>query len=120
MGGTQNKTQAIVIMSKTKSVSDTILPWLRANGMNLAALTSQDTRALQAATQIMALYNSCDSNAEHRCIAAFGQMVTCMQPQTRYLAFHAIAHVGDWGFRQRMWEMAELPDLGAFPRCKNE
>lgn len=105
---------------KTKSVSETILPWLKANGMSLGALTGQDTLAIKAAVQTVHLYNSCDHDAEKNALVAFGLLIRCMQPGTRYLAYHAIAHVGDWGFRPVLWAKAGLEPIGNIPRCKNE
>jgi hypothetical protein len=50
---------------------------------------------------------------------AFAQCVRCMQPQSRYLAFHAIAHVMDWSDRSRLWQLANLEPVRG-PRCKFE
>ncbi len=99
---------------------ETVTGWLKANGMNTAALTSQDTRALKASTAAAHLYSTCDERCERRAAIAFGQTVQCMQSHTRHLAFHAIAKVSDWGFRAKLWEAAGLEPLQTPGRCKNE
>ncbi len=90
--------------------SQTIYPWLKANlgKACLAPLTSVDTAALEAATQIAAVACHTDAPEVSR---AFGLLVRLMQPATRPLAFHAIAHVRDWSDRWVMWEDAGLGDL---------
>lgn len=97
---------------KAEPPCKTLLPWLRANlGKRcLAPLTGTDARALAAAVQIAELWTVAD---ERRPVAAaFGLVVgSSMQASTQYLAYHAIAHVGDWSFRRELWEMAGLPPI---------
>jgi hypothetical protein len=53
-----------------------------------------------------------------RSAVAFREVVLQMQPELRYTAFHAIAHVGDWCHRAELWTEASLPDLHGIPACK--
>lgn len=96
----------------------TVLPWLKANlGKRcLAPLTGTDARALSAAVQIAELWTVADM----RVVVAqsFGLVVrSSMQESTRYLAYHAIAHVGDWSFRAELWQMAGLEPIERLPVC---
>lgn len=103
---------------KNKPVSETVLPWLRANlGKHcLGALTGSDLKALRAAVHIIELY----AYDEHpSLLVAFAHVVRRMQPSTRSLAYHAIAHVLDWGDRSRIWVAADLPEF-APERCAFE
>jgi hypothetical protein len=103
---------------KEKPVAVTLFPWLRENlGKScLAALTSTDRRALEAAVQIIALLGY-DRNPG--LVMAFGACVLEMQPSTREFAFHAIAHVLDWNDRGRIWSLAGLPECNP-GRCQHE
>lgn len=92
--------------------------WLKANlgATCLAPLTGTDHKALAAAVQIIELY----SYHEHSSVLeAFAAIVRCMQQSTWHLAYHAIAHVMDWGDRSRVWDKAGLPIINA-GRCKHE
>jgi hypothetical protein len=100
-----------------KPPAQTILRWLRDNGLKLGALTSHDTRALLAAAQIAELWISADYGNRPKCASAFRSVVEQMQESTRILAFHAIAHVGDWCHRWQLWKEAELPAVNG-PECK--
>lgn len=103
-------------MSKTYQCdAQRILAWLRSNGMSLGILTGHDTRALRAATQIVDVWLNSRS---HRVAGAFGTIVAQMQPKCRYLAYHAIAMVGNWSDRQELWDQAGLgQDTTSFPEC---
>ena len=87
-------------MNKPPSV--TVLKWLRDNGHNLGALTSQDTRALLASVQLVPLWYQ----GKTEIAAAWGTIVREMQPQCRQYSFHAVAHVYDWGHRAQLWREA--------------
>lgn len=105
---------------KQKQVCETVFPWLRANlgKHSLGCLTGTDTRALRAAIQVIELY----AYDPIRAVAqAFGVIVSRMQPETQWLAFHSIAHVLDWSDREKVWTLAglDLPRLDT-PRCLNE
>lgn len=110
-------------MKKPEPPSKTVFPWLRANlGKNcLAPLTGTDARALRAAVEIIDLY-SVDRDLD--VIKAFGIIVLRMQPHCRQFAFHAIAHVLDWGDRRSIWIDSGLAgeNLDQFPktRCQFE
>ena len=102
-----------------KTYSTTLFPWLRANLQPgcLGALTSTDAAALRAAVEIVDLYSSCRSADVAK---AYGLIVSRMQPQTQYLAFHAVAHVMDWSTRGELWIAAGLNPNLKYPRCKWE
>jgi hypothetical protein len=108
-------------MSTTKTPGAEIGSWLRANGLNLGALTGQDWPALRAAAEILACYARSDSAAEPHLLAAFKGAVMAMQPSTRRFAFHAIAHAMDWHARAVIWQRAGLPPFTEHPgRCAHE
>lgn len=105
-------------MARPQPPSVTVFPWLKANlgPRCLAPLTGTDWRALRASVEIVELY------LEHRSAKvthAFGLVVSTMQAHCRYLAFHAIAHVLDWGDRAKIWQLAGLDfqDLKGIPEC---
>ncbi len=95
-----------------KSVSQTVLPWLKSNlGKRcIAPLTGTDARALFAAVHAIDLYAYAPSE---ELLTAFAILVRNMQPHTRELAFHSIAHILDWSDRDRIWNAA---GLDGFPR----
>ena len=94
-----------------KQPCETIYAWLRENlGSGcLAPLTGTDARALLAAVQIVELYSV---DRDLATAEAFALVVLRMQKRTEYLAYHAIAHVLDWGDREALWTLAGL-DLNA-------
>lgn len=96
-------------MSK-KTVSQTILPWLRDNlgDRCTAPLTGTDVRALLAAVQIIDLYSVHNDSGV---LEAFGLVVNCMQPSTQELAYHSIAHVMNWWDRERIWKELGLAEF---------
>ena len=51
---------------------------------------------------------------------AFRSCVIQMQDSTKFMAFHAIAHCGDWCHRWELWRDADLPGqvLAGAPECK--
>lgn len=93
-----------------KPVSQTILPWLKANlGKRWqAALTSTDLSALMAAAHCAELWVR---TGTREVAAAFGQVASVMQPGLRYLAYHTVAHIGEWRDRAFLWEAAGLTAL---------
>lgn len=107
--------------AKTKTAGQQVLTWLHDNlGRDaLAPLTGTDTRALRAAVEIIELYSY---DRHSFVLAAFRLVVERMQPHTRWLAYHAIAMVMDWGDRREIWDAAGLdftPVIGK-PRCQAE
>lgn len=107
-------------MTTNKPPSQTIARWLRENGFSLGGLTGQDWPALKSAVHIVELWCASDSDGRRCAAVAFGAVVRAMQPQLRFLAFHAIAHVGDWGHRAELWAQAGLEPLERVPSCKYE
>lgn len=103
-----------------KPVSATIARWLRENGHRLGGLTGQDWPALKSAVHIVELWCASDDSGRRHAAKAFGCVVLAMQPQLRYLAYHAIAHVGDWSHRQELWFDAGLEPLDPPYRSLNE
>lgn len=85
-----------------------ILKWLQANlGKGcLACLTSTDTYALVTATNLSNLISY--DGAPQELFDAYRAIVNQMQPQSRYLAFHAIACELDWSHRGMIWDCANL------------
>lgn len=93
-------------MSAPKPCCKSVYPWLRSNlGNILGALTHTDCYALNAAVHLAELWGNTRSDDVAK---AFGLTVSEMQPNTRYFAFHAIAHVLDWGHRSELWLQAGL------------
>ncbi len=105
-----------------KPPSVTVFDWLRKNlgKRALGVLTDTDTRALRAAVQIVECYCYSDSLHRPRLAQAFGAVVTTMQPQSRRLAYHAIAHVWDWSYRSDLWVAAQLLSPEGVGRCAFE
>lgn len=106
-------------MSRTpQPVTKTVFPWLKDNlGKCLGGLTGQDYPALKTAVQAVELWVSCDSQGKRHAAVAFQHAVLAMQPQLRYLAFHAIAHVADWPHREQLWTESGLVPLDNIPVC---
>jgi hypothetical protein len=80
-------------------------------------LTGADIRALRAAVEIVDLYSYVQNPDV---VKAFGLVVMQMQKHTRFMAFHAVAHVMDWGHRVKLWREAGLKFedyLNGAPEC---
>jgi hypothetical protein len=105
---------------KNQTSSQRILKWLRDNGIPLGALTSHDTAALLAAAEIANLWVRSDYGTRKKSAEAFALVVNQMQDTTMFMAYHAIAMVGDWGHRPELWVAARLPAdcLLRAPTCK--
>lgn len=102
-----------------KPKCQTVLPWLKANlgPRCLNGLTSTDFAALQAAVQIAELwvFTGCETLPP-----AFGAVVRQMQEKERELAFHSVAHCGEWEDRWVMWNGAGLDVPENLRRCAYE
>jgi hypothetical protein len=98
--------------------SVTVFPWLKSNLGNraLAPLTGTDTRALRAAVELIELY-AYDSGVD--VLEAFRLTVQRMQPHTRQLAYHAIAHIMNWEDRATIWTHCHLEPV-VTTRCQFE
>lgn len=108
-------------MRAVQPVTKTVFPWLKANlGKCLGGLTGQDYPALKTAVQAVELWISADNIGRRHAASAFGSAVRAMQPNLRYLAFHSIAHVGDWEMRHQLWQEAGLETIPALPLCEHE
>lgn len=106
-------------MKQPKPAAATIYPWLRANlgPRSLAPLTGQDSRALQAAVQIIELYSY---DRDDTVLQAFALVVGRMQESTQELAYHAIAHILNWSDRIAIWHTAGLPPFENPRTCSFE
>lgn len=106
---------------KNDPYSKTVFRWLKANlgPKCLAPCTGQDMPAIRAAVHLAELWCASDDEGRAAAADAFRSVVTAMQPSTRYLAFHCIAHAGDWGHRFELWRAANLPAewLSGAPDC---
>lgn len=101
-----------------KPYCQTLRTWLKSNlGKDcLGPLTGTDYRALNCAVHLIDLWSQCrDYGSE--VLQAYGIVVLQMQPTTRGLAYHAIAHVLDWPDRETVWNAAGLADVQR-PRSK--
>ena len=96
-----------------------LLKWLKLNGLSIGALTGTDSRALAAAVHILELYYVSSSD-EAATLEAFRIVVMKMQPSTRQLAYHAIAHLAEWHNRAEIWVRAGLPVLERVSGCEGE
>lgn len=97
-------------MPRPTPVCHAVPKWLTRNlGRGaLAPLTGTDWKALDAAVHIIELYSYA---GDRYLLEAFRLVVHAMQPSTRELAYHAIAHVLDWSDREVIWALAGLPAL---------
>lgn len=97
-----------------------IFAWLRANlgPRSLGGLTSQDAQALLASVTITPLISW--SGADPKLFEAYKAIVEQMQPNQRWLAFHAVAIELDWSHRAMIWGQAGILDWlpGSFQECK--
>lgn len=96
-----------------------ILRWLKSNlgARSLGVLTSTDVQALVTSVNLSNLISY--ASAPQELFDAYRAIVMQMQPQARYLAFHAIACELDWGHRAMIWTTAGLGDITT-TRCEAE
>lgn len=92
------------------------LAWLRARckeghrECDLAPLTGQDRRALEAIAHCWELYSLSDEDGRAAALVAIRALLDAMQPTTRHLAREMIAQTFDWDSHERLWPMvAEAP-----------
>jgi len=85
-----------------------IFKWLKANcgPLCLGGLTRTDTYALVTSVGLSNLIGY--ESAPSELFAAYGAIVSQMQPHNRWLAFHAVAMELDWGHRFMVWKLAGL------------
>ena len=97
-----------------------ILPWLKGNGILVGGLTSHDVAALCAATAIAELWIRGDTGHRRLSATAFFSVVSQMQPEVQYMAFHAIAMVSDWCYRMELWSQSGLSRIALdhVPECQ--
>ncbi len=71
---------------------------------SLAALTGQDTRALNAIVACLELYACSDDTGSVNAIEAIRLLLPTMQLSTRWIVKELIPFVLDWGDRDRVWD----------------
>lgn len=100
--------------------SKEIYSWLRGNlgPRCLGVLTSQDAVALVTSVNLSNLISY--PSAPPELFTAYGAIVAQMQPQARYLAYHAIACELDWHNRSMIWQKAGLEMEIPESRCVHE
>lgn len=97
-----------------------IFSWLKANlgPRCLGVLTSNDVAALVASVNLSNLISY--ESAPDDLFFAYRCIVEAMQPQSRFLAYHAIACELDWSHRRMIWERAGLAGQIPTSRCVHE
>ena len=81
--------------------------WLKANGVNLAPLTGQDRRALEAIALTWELYAGADDVGRLAAITAVRALLAAMQPHCRELTRKLIARALDWPDVERLWPLVQ-------------
>ena len=71
----------------------------------LASLTGQDTRALDAIAAAWELYAISDEDGQAAALNAVRDLLTAMQPSTRWIARELIPFALDWSDRERLWPL---------------
>ena len=97
-----------------------ILRWLQANlgGRCTAPLTSADCYALVTSVNLCNLISH--PGAPPELFDAYRAIVRQMQPETRGLAYHAIACELDWSHRDMIWELSQLAEDKPKYKCAFE
>lgn len=95
-------------MSAHPKVCQTAVKWLSTKKLNLAPLTGQDWRALQAFVHLVELYSVSDGVGATCALVGMKAAVQAMQPHLWHLAWESIAHVMDWHDRDRLWSKMGL------------
>jgi hypothetical protein len=90
--------------------SGTIIKWMKANGLPTKGTTDHDLACLAAATEVARVWVRGSTDWRELSARCFGQLVAQMTPPAWGLAYHVVAHVGDWGHRAELWAMAGLPE----------
>lgn len=108
-----------------KDALKTHLGWLRLNvgRTPVRALTDGDIAALRVVVALLDMFGGVAEASWSTCVgylAAFRDAVEDMQPETRWAAFHLIAHRFDWDTRERLWALAGLNQIPNVPRCEFE
>jgi len=70
---------------------------------SLAALTGQDTRALNAIVACLELYANSDEDGEQGALTSIRALLPGMQESTRWIAKEMIPFVLDWPDREKLW-----------------
>jgi hypothetical protein len=73
----------------------------------LAALTGQDTRALNAIVAALELYACGDEDGQRGALAAVRALLPAMQESTRWIARELIPFALNWEDRERLWPLVQ-------------
>lgn len=76
---------------------------------SLAALTGQDTAALDAIAACWQLYAYSDDDGRLAALTAVRTLLPAMQPHTRWIARELIPWALDWNDRERLWPLVAEP-----------
>lgn len=79
--------------------------WLRSHRINLAPLTGQDSRALEAIAHVWQLHAVSDDAGKAAAIAAVRALRGAMQRSCTPIAKELIALAGDWSDREPLWSL---------------
>lgn len=92
-------------MSGSAAPCKALRSWLLVQGRRsqLAALTGQDSRALDAIAHLAHLYAAADREGRRAAVSAIGATVEAMQPHLRPLALDALTHATDSTTALGMW-----------------
>lgn len=74
---------------------------------SLAALTGQDTRALDAIVAALELYARGDEDGRYGALAAIRALLPALQESTRWIARELIPFVLNWEDRERLWPLVQ-------------
>lgn len=76
---------------------------------SLAALTGQDTRALDAIVACWELYSNSDDDGQRGALEAARALLPAMQQSTRWIAKEMIPFALNWEDRERLWPLVATP-----------
>lgn len=97
--------------------AETVIDWLRENEVLSGGVTHHDRACLRACAEVALVWLRGDMQHRKLSAEAFGRLVAQMQFSQWAVAYHVVAHVGDWGHRAQLWVEAGLPTL-ALLACK--
>lgn len=85
-------------------------------GLDLAMLTGQDARALEAIATCWNLYASSDDDGQRGALAAVRALLPAMQAKCRPFARELIAWALDWHDRERLWSLVAPEEAKRVPK----
>ena len=90
-------------MSRPVAHCQDALRWLKARGWDLAPLTGQDRRTLEAVAHCWQLWTGSDSNGQRAALDAVAALLDGCQEACWPMARELVAHASDWGHREIVW-----------------